>query len=97
MTYARLGHEWWFDLRPLCASPCHKIVTAVSRALRPQVSVIGYAPWPVHQAVCAVRVITCTGEWCQDAGMRSSARSQMPFFVWTRPSARGLAQTPFRR
>ena len=47
MTYARLGHEWWFDLRPLCASPCHKIVTAVSRALRPQVSLAGstYLVW----------------------------------------------------
>ena len=34
LHYARLGNERLTDLRPLCHSPCHKIVTTTSRALR---------------------------------------------------------------
>jgi hypothetical protein len=35
MTYRRLRREWLIDLQPLCHTPCHKIVTEVSRLLRP--------------------------------------------------------------
>jgi hypothetical protein len=34
LHYNRLGRESLLDLRPLCHSPCHKIVTATSKALR---------------------------------------------------------------
>jgi hypothetical protein len=33
-----MGHEWLIDLQPLCHTPCHKIVTEVSRLLRPSLS-----------------------------------------------------------
>ena len=38
MTYRRMGREWLIDLQPLCHTPCHKIVTEVSRLLRPSLS-----------------------------------------------------------
>jgi hypothetical protein len=34
LVYDHLGCERWYELRPLCASPCHPIVTATSRVLR---------------------------------------------------------------
>jgi hypothetical protein len=49
LTYEHLGNEWWFELRPLCGWPCHAIVTAVSRALRPSISAAAstYLVWLV--------------------------------------------------
>jgi len=38
MTYRRMGHAWLIDLQTLCHTPCHKIVTEVSRLLRPSLS-----------------------------------------------------------
>jgi hypothetical protein len=52
MTYRRLRREWLIDLQPLCHTPCHKIVTEVSRLLRPSL--------PTRQATYLVWLLART-------------------------------------